>query len=432
MRPTAIFHIRRITSYCTDPIVAERKLRGTMKLAQTRISAMLRRNLLEKLIKKDIGTNQVERIAQHLTDTGRRCGFGRNRKLIKILMQQKMMDARKDLEIVEHRYHRARQDLWTIMPYHSREAYEAHTLIRCETDIAYKTGREKIRRKIYHLFQKYGDKVPDTIDGIKITDKALGDRRPLPDPVIVNVEVTNNAKETLQLPPKTATYGPINMIECETEIEKMLVKLKWEKRSEAEREEVGASKQEWEEMKRQDVEIHDLENATINFNRMRVTQLPTNPEIKIPRDLPQAEELKCHQLKQELLSAVRMYRAEFCDERGNIKERNLSSACTRGIKDIRRMCRKGDIVCYPTDKSNRLSLQSTESYIQSAQPHIQGDRILSEDEMRKIEKTLEGHTFQAAKLIGLCNSSGDTKRLAGALLNANITPPSTLPCYERP
>ena len=91
MRPTARFLVRRIASYCTDPSVAERKFRDTINLAQTRISALLRRNLLEKLYKKNIGTNQVERIAQHLTDTGRRCGFGRNLRLIKILMQHKRL-----------------------------------------------------------------------------------------------------------------------------------------------------------------------------------------------------------------------------------------------------------------------------------------------------------------------------------------------------
>ena len=39
-------------------------------------------------------------------------------------------------------------------------------------------------------------------------------------------------------------------------------------------------------------------------------------------------------------------------------------------------------------------------------------------------KALEGHTFQMAKILGLCKTSNDTKRLTSTLLNTNIRPPS--------
>ena len=208
--------------------------------------------------------------------------MGRNIGMVKVLMQQKAKDARRDLEVIDHQYHRARRCLWKTIPYNSTEAQEAHLLLKQEMDLAYRTGKDKVRNKINHLSQKYSRQVPDTIKGIRITDKALGEKRQLPQPVIMDVEVSTNAKETLQLPPKTATYRPISIRECETEIEKMIVKLKWEKRSEAERKETGASKEEWQEAKRQETEVHNVENATLNFNNMGVTQLPTNPEAKMP------------------------------------------------------------------------------------------------------------------------------------------------------
>ena len=101
-----------------------------------------------------------------------------------------------------------------------------------------------MRKKIQHLTGKQNARVPHRIKGINITDSAIGDKKNLPDPVIVDVDVSENVKELLQLPPKTATYKPISIIECETEIEKMLVKLKWEKRSEKERQEAGEDKEE--------------------------------------------------------------------------------------------------------------------------------------------------------------------------------------------
>ena len=194
----------------------------------------------------NIGTNQVERMVEALTNTGRRTGYVRNTGLVKTLMKAKTEDAKKDVKILEHQYHRARSNLWRTIPYHSRQAYAADKLIKEEMDNRYKEDRAKMNRKIQHLQHRYISKIPETIEGIRITDAAIGPKKPLPNPVIVNVEVSENAQQLLQLPPKTATYKPISTIECETEIEKMIVKLKWEKRSDKERQEAGDTKEEWE------------------------------------------------------------------------------------------------------------------------------------------------------------------------------------------
>jgi hypothetical protein len=167
-----------------------------------------------------------------------------------------------------------------------------------------------------------------------------------------------------------------------------------------------------------------MEEATMNFNKMRVTQLPTNPEIKMPAELSQLEETKYQTLKEEMIATVKQYRKGHCDSKGNIKAKNLSRKCQTGLREIKQMCKTGNVVCFPTDKSDRLSILSMDSYIQSAQPHIANDDVVCEAEMHRIEKTLEGHTFQAAKLLGLCRSTGNSKRLSGALLNTNTKPPS--------
>ena len=424
MRPTAVHLIRRISSICTDPVVAERKLRSTVTLGLQKVTTTLRRNLLERLLKKNLGTHQVENIVKSLSSSNKRTRKPRDIGLITSIMKTKISDAKTDMKTIEYQYHKSRRELWMSIPYHSREAQEADLLIKDEMDYKYNIGKSKLIRKIQHLSAKYGPKVPDTVNGIHISDKAIGANKPLPAPLAVDVNISASVKELLQLPPKTATYKAINIVECETEIEKMLVKLKWEKRNEKERKEVGMNKDEWEDLKRKGKEVHNIEKATLNFNGMRVTQLPTNPEIKMPTELPPSEELKCQRLKEEMLATVRKYQRDHCDINGNMKAKNLSKACQSGLKEIKEMCKGGQVVCFPTDKSDRMSILSMESYVQSAQPHITSDKAISASDIRKIERTLEGHTFQMAKLLGLCKDQKDTRRLTGALLNTDANPPS--------
>ena len=78
MRPTAAFQVLQISNYCTDPVEAEWKLKGTLNLGIQKISALLRRNLMEKLHKKKLGTNQVEGIVRTIRETGRRTGHQRD------------------------------------------------------------------------------------------------------------------------------------------------------------------------------------------------------------------------------------------------------------------------------------------------------------------------------------------------------------------
>ena len=82
----------------------------------------------------------------------------------------------------------------------------------------------------------------------------------------------------MELPPKYATYEKVESESCESEIEKALAKLRWEKKSdnyEHEGNELPMEKKQW----------HDARTKTIDMREFRSTDLPFNSRIYAPKPL---------------------------------------------------------------------------------------------------------------------------------------------------
>ena len=72
MRPTAAFYLKQLSTECTDPARAELKMKSTTKTLLMRNKSILRRNFLQKILLKGLGTNKIESIAESLArDTGK-------------------------------------------------------------------------------------------------------------------------------------------------------------------------------------------------------------------------------------------------------------------------------------------------------------------------------------------------------------------------
>ena len=99
------------------------------------------------------------------------------------------------------------------------------------------------------------EEVPATWRGIMISDQALGNDIPLSAPFLGEGvgEVSDAAKEVLQLPPKTAVYSKITLKDIEREVLKAVnVKARWEDLGRQEREEQQQTREEADEEERVD------------------------------------------------------------------------------------------------------------------------------------------------------------------------------------
>ena len=71
MRKTASFRIKMLSRTCTDPEVADKMMRETIKWGITKVQRHLRVIKLGKLMKRGIGTALVEKMTDMLTADAR-------------------------------------------------------------------------------------------------------------------------------------------------------------------------------------------------------------------------------------------------------------------------------------------------------------------------------------------------------------------------
>ena len=117
-------------------------------------------------------------------------------------------------------------------------------VMRQEMTFEWEEKMDQMRRSVYFLINKHRasrrEEVPATWRGIMISDQALGNDIPLSAPFLGEGvgEVSDAAKEVLQLPPKTAVYSKITLKDIEREVLKAVnVKARWEDMGRQEREE---------------------------------------------------------------------------------------------------------------------------------------------------------------------------------------------------
>ena len=94
-----------------------------------------------------------------------------------------------------------------------------------------------------------------------------------------------------------------------------------------------------------------------------------------------------------------------------------------GLKELQTLIGQKHVVT-KTDKSDRLCLLTEEDYVETGQPHVEGDSVKTRKEMEQNEDILNCHSLQMCRILGLCNGQNCAKRLKSAILNQNTLPPS--------
>ena len=166
-----------------------------------------------------------------------------------------------------------------------------------EMAVEWEEKMNKMTRSVNYLVNKFRagrvEKVPATWRGVEVSDAALGDGLVLPPPFLGEGvgDITQAAKEVLQLPPKTAIYPRISLKDVQVEIVKAVeVKARWELMEMEERQTSGQSREEAMEEERMATQVHNKQEGTLNLSKMRVTSLPTNKEVILPDERPEREE----------------------------------------------------------------------------------------------------------------------------------------------
>ena len=370
MRRTASIRVGELAQHCTDPEVAERQMRKAISWGIQVNKRTVRMIKLERLLRCSVGTGKVELLAERLATESRGGRILEEKERVKVvrqkvilLMSDKLKDAVADLELGRVQFNKSKKVLSNIVPAQSRLGQEVRIVMRREMSLEWQEKMDQMRRSVYFLINKHRasrrEEVPASWRGIMISDQALGDNIQLPAPFLSERigEVSDAAKDVLQLPPKTAVYSKISMKDIEREVLKAVnVKARWEDMGREEREGNQQTREEADEEERVETEVFNRQEGILRLHKMRVTSLPTNKEICLPDERPDEVEAGLQAFGSEVLEVARKYIKENVDKDGNVRKSNLSETQKAGLKDIEAMIKEKHIVT-KTDKSDRLCLR---------------------------------------------------------------------------
>ena len=255
-------------------------------------------------------------------------------------------------------------------------------------------------------------------------------------PIYGNITLDDDELSVLNLPPKLCTLPKITTEGAEYEGVLCNVKLRWSRRQtgsleeqELALEEQDKEKPEPEEqtMKREVEEnscreVYNGDTKTLDFRRLRATDMDNNPRVGLPPPRPDKEE-DVLGAKELIWSDITMsFIKKNCREDGNQKVDNLTKQQRRGIGKLKARAERGELVITCTDKSGKLAVSSRENYTLSGRPHTTNDRPVSWKEVGEAKKVIQGHNKALGNVFRMGENWGQKgEQRVRSTMNENVT-----------
>ena len=116
-----------------------------------------------------------------------------------------------------------------------------------------------------------------------------------------------------------------------------------------------------------------------------------NKRIIMPELDDDEEEIRRSNVKNNLKQVFMNYRERNCDKFGNLSENNLDKKQLIAIKELKTKMNKEGLVCYKTDKTDKLVIDTVENYAAKMEKNIKTNVEVSEKKVTTIENKLNEH-----------------------------------------
>ena len=165
MRPTASYFLKRLSTECTDPPRAEKMMKSMTKQLLRRNRSILQRNFLEKLSRRELGTNKAERAARGLSKDccNKEKGERFRKKILQDIMKAKAKDAKEVAETEDSKYHQEKKKLSKMIPNNHIQT-QFRQFCHTEASHEWTKQKEKFEKKVKHLEEKYKAKKAAAIE----------------------------------------------------------------------------------------------------------------------------------------------------------------------------------------------------------------------------------------------------------------------------
>lgn len=142
-------------------------------------------------------------------------------------------------------------------------------------------------------------------------------------------------------------------------------------------------------------EVFNPKSKTMDFRKVRATDVKSNPRVMLPRARTPKEEagLLSRQSRAEDITS------EYIVTQADMK--NMTPSEYRGYDKIKKRVKKKEVVVYQTDKSGLMAIASLESYKRQGEKHVPDDTEVSWQEVTESQKQLRGHVFALNKIFSI-------------------------------
>ena len=393
-------------------------LSTNIKLAK-RVSTV---NFLRNLIRLRIGTNDAEKVCESLQRNFARKTGGR--RIVSIAMRLKLADAEWCEREIRREFYQHKNEYYSVVRKNSYIDYEFSELMKYEVGVHWNIRSAENKRRISWLLKKWGNREIDEaneVRGVKYKDEDLiGPEIDKNSESVAygGVEITENMTEVLTMNPNMMTYEKIDPVKMEMEIEKGFFKARYEFMGRDQKNESQTDREESDP-----TETLDLENKSVDYSKLRATNLPTCTRLKVPKPGSVREEAVMSGLKEKLMDEIRNYVKEECNEKG-WPESNLTQSEQAGLRELREKIDKKEIVVFKTDKSGKLAVDTPENYSEAITVHTANDEEIDDSKLRKIETSMNDHLRQLNKIFEVGAKWNHQDRVAEASTSTNVPAPS--------
>ena len=412
--------IKNLSLLSPDPLRAEWAMCKLVYCSVKLCKKVLTKNLLNVLRKRGLGTNEVESCVTKLNKNSNR--KSRDVELIRFVMKRKLQDAEYQEKQMKKEHNKCNDEYKRVIPYGCEADLSFKRIMQKETNETWRIGNRKNFRKIDALTNKYKKKrnTENKIRNIAYKDSDLENLRREGEQPVGNeprlyggVELNTNHAELLKKDPGFMVLNNIDVTEMEVEIEKGLMKARYEL------------------MYRRDEDMNESSNSepedntstAFNYANVKATELPTLQRIYAPKHADIRKEKAMDNIKEKLLSKVSEYKDKYCDDKGNIKNHNLSRTEQKAIKEIKKEIKEGKIVVSTTDKSGRFSVDTPENYEAAVKEHTRNDLEIDENKVKQSENRLNQHMRILNKIFKVGSMNNQEGRITGATNSTNTPAP---------
>ena len=146
-------------------------------------------------------------------------------------------------------------------------------------------------------------------------------------------------------------------------------------------------------------QVYDPEKREFDDRRRRVTDLAECSRVTLPRPLSVKDEAAIEMRRENHLRIFKEYKREHCGKNGE-QECNLTEEEQDGMKRITKRRDDKEAIIMKTDKSGKFTVATIEKYLEMGMSHVKGDREINRDEIRVVERLLNGHCTCWGKMFG--------------------------------